>query len=92
MGIAGNAQTVRLRIERAVERAGRSSAAVTVVAVSKGFPPAAIEEALASGIQHIGENRIQEAEPKVRSLAALGQRPTWHMVGHLQTNKVNAAL
>ena len=70
----------------------RAASEVTIVAVSKTFPAGVIQEALAAGIRHIGENRVQDAEPKIRSLAALGLHPTWHMVGHLQTNKAKAAL
>lgn len=92
MGIAENVQLLRRRVERAAERAGRSPAAVTIVAVSKTFPAEAIVEALAAGLTHIGENRVQEAKPKVTALAATGQHPTWHLVGHLQTNKVKEAL
>jgi pyridoxal phosphate enzyme (YggS family) len=60
------------------------------VAVSKSFPAQAIEEAVAAGIAHIGENRVQEAVAKIPSLRHLPV--TWHMVGHLQTNKAKTAL
>jgi hypothetical protein len=78
------------RAARAAERAGRAPAEVTIVAVSKSFPPEAIEEAAAAGIAHIGENRVQEAAAKIPSLRHLPV--TWHMVGHLQTNKAKTAL
>jgi hypothetical protein len=78
------------RVARAAERAGRSPAEVTIVAISKSFPPEAIEEAAAAGIAHIGENRVQEAAAKIPSLRHLPV--TWHMVGHLQTNKAKTAL
>jgi pyridoxal phosphate enzyme (YggS family) len=78
------------RVTRAAERAGRASAEVTIVAVSKSFPPEAIEQAAAAGIAHIGENRVQEAAAKIPSLRHLPV--TWHMVGHLQTNKAKTAL
>jgi len=81
---------VRQRVERAAERAGRSPADVTIVAVSKSFPPEAIEEAAAAGIVHVGENRVQEAATKFPGLRGL--RLTWHLVGHLQTNKAKTAL
>jgi pyridoxal phosphate enzyme (YggS family) len=78
------------RAARAAERAGRAPAEVTIVAITKSFPPEAIEEAAAAGIAHIGENRVQEAAAKIPSLHHLPV--TWHMVGHLQTNKAKTAL
>lgn len=83
---------MRERIAAACLRAGRSPEEVIVVAVAKGFPPAAIVEAVAAGIGHIGENRVQEAAAKRPALAGLRPPPTWHLVGHLQTNKVKLAL
>ena len=88
--IAERVAHLRQRVERAAERAGRSPADVTIVAVSKGFPPQAIEEAVAAGIAHVGENRVQEAATKVPGLRDLPV--TWHLVGHLQTNKAKTAL
>ncbi|HUG53762.1 MAG TPA: YggS family pyridoxal phosphate-dependent enzyme, partial [Vicinamibacteria bacterium] len=86
--IAGRVAAVRERIARAAARAGRAEGGVTLVAVSKGQPPDAVREAFAAGVRHFGENKVQEAEPKIADLHALrvsGLR--WHMVGHLQTNK-----
>jgi pyridoxal phosphate enzyme (YggS family) len=88
--IAERIALVRERVARAAERAGRSPAEVTIVAVSKTFPTQAIEEAAAAGIVHIGENRVQEAAAKITSLRHLPV--TWHMLGHLQTNKAKTAL
>ncbi len=68
----------------ACERAGRGTAGVRLVAITKGVDPAHIEEALAAGISDVGENRVQEAarkQPEVTSSV------TWHMVGHVQSNK-----
>jgi pyridoxal phosphate enzyme (YggS family) len=90
--IAERLEAVRLRIAEACRRAGRSPDEVTLVAVAKGFPPEAVREAAAAGIRHFGENRVQEAQAKLPLLADLSPRPTWHMVGHLQTNKVKTAL
>jgi pyridoxal phosphate enzyme (YggS family) len=88
--IADRVADVRQRVQRAAKRAGRSPADVTIVAVSKGFPPSAIEEAAAAGIAHLGENRVQEAADKITGLGSLSV--TWHLVGHLQTNKAKTAL
>ena len=90
--IAERLETVRLRIAGACQRAGRSPDEVTLVAVVKGFPPEVVRQATAAGIGHFGENRVQEAQGKLPLLADLSPRPTWHMVGHLQTNKVKTAL
>jgi hypothetical protein len=90
--LARNLERLRERLGRAAERAGRNPQEITVVAVSKTVEVARIKAALAAGVVHIGENRVQEALPKVEALAQQGLRPTWHMVGHLQTNKVKTAL
>jgi hypothetical protein len=88
--IAERLALVSDRVARAAERASRSPTEVTIVAVSKSFPAHAIEEAAAAGIAHIGETRVQEAAAKIPSLRHLPV--TWHMVGHLQTNKAKTAL
>jgi hypothetical protein len=90
--IAERLEEVRLRIARACERGGRSPDGVTLVAVVKGFPPEVVRQGAAAGIRHFGENRVQEAQAKLPLLADLSPLPTWHMVGHLQTNKVKTAL
>jgi hypothetical protein len=64
---------------------------VALVAVAKTFPPAAVREAVAAGIVHVGENKVQEAEAKIPALADLGRAITWRLVGHLQTNKAKKA-
>ena len=90
--ISERLEAVRLQIAGACLRGGRSPQEVTLVAVAKGFPPEAVREAAAAGLQHFGENRVQEAQSKLSHLTDLSPRPTWHMVGHLQTNKVKTAL
>jgi len=90
--IAKNLRRVRERIDAACQRAGRSPEEVTVVGVSKGFPVDAVVAAYKAGLADIGENRVQEATAKVQAAAAQGARPRWHLVGHLQTNKVKTAL
>ena len=92
MDIERNLREVERRIAQAAQRAGRSPAEITIVAVTKEVAPQAIEDALEAGIRHIGENRIQEAREKIARLSNLKPRPTWHMVGHLQTNKAKTAV
>ena len=90
--IAQRLEAVRLRIAAACLRGGRSPQDVTLVAICKGFPPEAIREAVQAGIRHLGENPVQEAQAKRPQLADLPPDVVWHMVGHLQTNKVKTAL
>jgi len=73
----------------ACERSGRKRSDVTLVAVSKTFGADRIDEAIAAGVTHIGENRVQEArdkKPQVRETAR------WHLIGHLQSNKAKDAI
>jgi len=90
--LAGRIEAVRSRIRAAAERAGRDPASVTLVAVSKTCPAETVAEAWRAGLTDFGENRVAEGAAKASGLAALGLRPMWHLIGHLQTNKVQAAL
>jgi pyridoxal phosphate enzyme (YggS family) len=82
---------VQERIERACRRAGRSDFdSITVVAVTKGHPIEALYAAREAGLRVIGENRVQEARQKRELAGDLGL--SWHLVGHLQRNKVRHAL
>jgi len=88
MTIAENVRYVRQQISAACARAGRDPAAVTLVAVSKTQPPEAIIEAAAVGVQHFGENRVEEAGMKIPATTAQTDSPlVWHMVGHIQSRK-----
>ena len=90
--IAERVAAVRDRIARAASRARRRPDEVTLVAVSKTHPPEAVREAFAAGCRHFGENKVQEAEPKVAALAGLrAEGLVWHLVGHLQSNKARVA-
>jgi len=90
--ISRNLQDVQTRIAQAARRASRSPDDITLIAVTKGLPPQAVAAAVEAGITNIGENRIQEAKAKIAEVSAMGIRPTWHMIGHLQRNKVKTAL
>jgi len=91
-GIGANIEEVKERINRACQRAGRSPDEVTIVAVTKMVEPSAIATAFNLGIRHFGENRVQEAKDKIGRLSQLEPPPTWHMVGHLQSNKAKVAV
>ncbi len=80
---------VRERIEAACRRAGRRAGDVRLIAVSKTFPSGRVREAYAAGLREFAENRVQEAELKIPELAELDI--TWHLIGHLQTNKAARA-
>lgn len=88
--IAENLANVRARIADAARAAGREPEAVRLVAITKTFPVAAISVAISSGQTRFGENRVQEAESKIRELAG-PQQLEWHLVGHLQSNKARKA-
>jgi PLP dependent protein len=79
------------RIAAALARSGRA-AAVRIVAVTKGHPVEAISAALRAGLRAIGENRVQELEAKRADYPPGELQPEWHLIGHLQRNKVRKAL
>jgi pyridoxal phosphate enzyme (YggS family) len=87
--IASRLQRVRRRIDAAAQRAGRSPASITLVAVSKTFGPDAVRAAASAGQRVFGENRVQEAVAKIDALGDLDV--DWHLIGHLQTNKARKA-
>ncbi len=90
--IAANIAGVRRRIREAAERGGHNPDAVNLVAVSKTWPAEAVVAACAAGQTEFGENRVQEASEKVPVVASAGMEARWHLIGHLQTNKVRNAL
>jgi pyridoxal phosphate enzyme (YggS family) len=90
--ITANAAEVRARIGAAAARAGRDHAAVRLIAVTKTFPPEVCRAAIDAGLTDLGENRVQEGVAKAAALAEQGVRPVWHLIGHLQSNKVKSAL
>ena len=80
---------VRARIARAAGRAGRDPASIRLVAVSKTFPADYVRAAADAGQLDFGENKVQEALPKMDQTADLAVR--WHLIGHLQSNKARKA-
>jgi pyridoxal phosphate enzyme (YggS family) len=87
--LAQNLAEVRDRIARAAGRSGRSPSEVTLVAVSKTMPAGRVRLAYEAGVRDFGENRVQEGVAKVAELAL--PDATWHLIGHLQTNKARPA-
>ncbi|SYZ72129.1 conserved hypothetical protein [Candidatus Zixiibacteriota bacterium] len=87
--VTNNVNEIRAKIARAAEKTKRPADDITIVAVSKTFPEDAVRAAVKAGITDIGENRLQEAEPKIKNLGDIAR---WHMIGHLQSNKVKRAV
>src|SRR5712691_13293406 len=81
-----NLKLVRQTIARSAERAGRDAGQVVLVAVTKGFRVERIREATDVGLRVFGENRVQEALPKIDEIGPADV--DWHLIGHLQTNKI----
>jgi pyridoxal phosphate enzyme (YggS family) len=75
------------KIRADIERAGRDPDEIAIVAVTKGFGPDVCRAALSAGLTILGENRVQEALAKMAEV----EGATWHLIGHLQTNKVKVA-
>ena len=83
-------ERVQNAMSRAAEKSGRTLKDITLVAVTKAASPQALLEAEAAGVLIFGENKVQEAETKIPLVA--NPDVQWHMVGHLQTNKVKTAV
>jgi pyridoxal phosphate enzyme (YggS family) len=83
--VADNLSAVQERIAKAAARVGRDPEGVTLVAVTKTMPAEPIREAIDAGQRVFGENRVQEAQAKIQ---AVGRDVEWHLIGHLQRNKV----
>lgn len=84
-----NLKSVNERIYRAAEKADRNYQDITLVCVTKTVTVTQIEEVLAAGVTNIGENYVQDAETKFKTIY---NRVKWHLVGHLQTNKAKEAV
>ncbi|MCC7430921.1 YggS family pyridoxal phosphate-dependent enzyme [bacterium] len=87
--IEENLRIVSEKIEKACLRSGRKSEEVTLIAVSKTYPLETIESAYQSGLRVFGESKIQEAETKILDFK---EKVSWHLIGHLQTNKAKKAV
>lgn len=83
--ITENYRNIRKKVDEACRRAGRDPQEVTLIAVSKTKPVSMIEELLPEGVVHFGENKPQELKEKYELLP---KNLNWHMIGHLQRNKV----
>jgi PLP dependent protein len=89
MSVAENFKAVQNRIAAAARRASRDPSSVRLVTVTKTVDHDRIREAVSAGASVLGENRVQEAKEKIE---ALGRIASWHLIGHLQTNKAKYAV
>jgi len=87
--IAAGLRRIRERMAAAAERSGRDPGRITLVVVTKGVGMERVRRAVTAGATALGENRVQEALPKIE---ALGRTVGWHLIGHLQRNKVKFAV
>ena len=86
--IAVNLEQVHEVLAAACARRNRDVSDVTVVAVSKTRPAAAILAAVDAGMRHFGENRVEESESKIAQVnAQIAEPVVWHMIGHIQSRK-----
>lgn len=91
MTIADNINQVRQTIIQACEQVQRDPAEVTLLAVSKTHPVPILLEAVEAGVQHFGENRVEEAIQKIPAVNEISPVPLqWHMIGHIQRRKANS--
>jgi pyridoxal phosphate enzyme (YggS family) len=87
--IAENLESVRAGISESERKSGRPAGSVELIAVSKTHPPEVVRQAVEAGQLLFGENRVQEAKAKIPELPA---KLRWHLIGHLQSNKIRQAL
>jgi pyridoxal phosphate enzyme (YggS family) len=87
--IKSNLEELKTRIEKACLRAKRTPQEIEIVGATKTVPPETINIAIEAGLKIIGENRVQEAQEKY---PYIGPKVKWHLIGHLQTNKIKKAL
>lgn len=89
--IADRIARIQEQIAAAARQAGRAPEDITLIGISKLNPATAVAAAFQAGLRDFGESRVQEAEPKLATLAADRAQIRWHMIGHLQSNKAKKA-
>lgn len=90
--IAERLQQVHAGIARAAARVGRAPSLIRLIVVSKGVSVERVEQAVRAGARHIGENRLQEALPKMTALGSRYENLHWHFIGTLQRRKVKSVV
>ncbi len=86
--IRENIDNIRMRVEKAALKAGRKPEEIKIIAVTKNMPPDKIIKAIDAGLVDLGESRVQEFQDKINYINDLNKNVNWHMIGHLQRNKV----
>lgn len=89
--IADRIARIQEQIAAAARQAGRAPEDITLIGISKLNPATAVAAAFQAGLRDFGESRVQEAEPKLATLAADRAQIRWHLIGHLQSNKAKKA-
>jgi len=84
-----NVARIRRDIDECLEKVGRTGSSVTIIAVTKKFPAEAVDAAVAAGLTDIGESRVQETATKKPAVKGSCR---WHLIGHLQKNKIGKAI
>jgi pyridoxal phosphate enzyme (YggS family) len=92
MSIASNYRMISDQVAQTAMDSGRKPDDIRIIAVSKGFPVESIREALDANIHLFGENRVQEGSAKIAALAGVSSPPSFHLIGHLQSNKAKEAV
>jgi PLP dependent protein len=90
--IADRLHAVLEAVAAAAREGGRAPEEITVIGVSKRQPIEKLFEAYDAGLRDFGENTVQELAAKSAAMAWTGREPRWHLIGHLQRNKINATL
>ncbi len=90
--VAERFNTLEKRIRGACRQANRAPDEVKLIAVTKGFPPEVFRVSSGLGLDRVGENRVREAVSRKDALGSLASEFEWHMVGHVQSNKVKYLL
>jgi pyridoxal phosphate enzyme (YggS family) len=89
MDLEANLNSIRAKIAAACDRVGRDPRTVTLLGVTKGQPPEAVNDAMRCGLTLFGENKLQEAKAKIPLCSG---KARWQMIGHLQSNKCRDAV
>ena len=94
--VRGNVERIASRVDSAARRVGRDPAGLVLIGITKTIAVETIRLGVEAGLSHLGENRVQEAAGKIPGLAGArtpgGAAITWHLVGHLQSNKARRAI